>query len=98
MYDHVRGTGSGRRYIIRCKKCKISEQYGYYFKDEKRCLDLDQLICSKYFLSTEDTCFTKEMFRIYSYELILNCMPFQSKANIYNHVFGYVDTTNKRKT
>ena len=90
VYDNSIGTTTGHRYTKRCTSCKVSESYGYYVKDNIRVIDLDQFSENRYLMSTEETVFTIEMMDLYQYELHVTCMPFQSKAMIYNQYFKYM--------
>ena len=91
VYDNHSGTTTGQRYMKRCVSCKVSENYGYYVKDNIRYIDYDQISENKYLMSTEETVFSMKMMDMYQYELHVTCMPFQSKCMIYNQFFQYVN-------
>ena len=47
-------------------------------------------------MSTEETIFTIEMMDLYQNKLHVTCMPFQSKAKIYNQYFKYMSHQKER--
>lgn len=80
------GTQFGKRYTAKCKKCGIVD-YGTFFSENGlRHLHYKE---TKYFLSTEDTAFETLFLKQYEWELVVACMPFRSKAAIYNGSNNY---------
>ena len=91
LFTISEGVQIGKRFIKRCPSCHISEHYGYYTINyainKTRMLDLKQFSTNKYLMSTEESVFSMSMLQLYEWELLIGCLPFQTKSNIYNSMF-----------
>ena len=83
------GTQVGFRFSARCRKCGVTQHPSYFYKDDKRMLDLQYFQAHELVLSTEDTGFSKKMLATFDWELTMSCMSFRAKCGIYNASNGY---------
>jgi hypothetical protein len=88
IYSSHRGTYLGCRLIKLCRKCKISEHYGYWTVDGEKHYE-EQTLQQEFLQSSEDSAFEMDLLSEYSNLLILGAFPFSTYAQSYNRRFGY---------
>ena len=89
IYDCYNGTGIGARFKKECRRCKVTEHYGFYCHNGERIVDIKSVNSNKILLSTEETGFAIKSLDMYKYDLLHAHVSFNAKATIYNSLFQY---------
>ena len=88
-YDDEIGANEGWRYKRKCRSCNLTDFGSFYSASRLRYLNMtnNEEKDEQWFLSLEDTAFSKKMFEKYNFEVLVGTMTFKSKCDIFNKVF-----------
>ena len=95
IYDDRLGTLPGTHYHKYCRtpKCRVHQYYGYHTEGSEGELHYDDDWSTlAYFVSTQKTAFAMPFLQNYDVELLIGQVSYKQRADIYNHVHGYLVT------
>ena len=93
VYDLKFGEYLATRITKICRKCKISEQYGYWTFEGKKHYN-DDALNNEFILISEETALDIDLLKDMSNLLIVGAVPFSTYASSYNRRFGLKEKNN----
>ncbi len=88
IYHIFHGTYLGSRITRCCRKCKISEHYGFWIENGERYFE-DDFEDMEFLISSEETVFDMTLMRENASLLVMGALPFTTFAASYNRRFKY---------
>lgn len=95
VYDLQMGVFKASRAKKLCRKCKISEHYGYWTCQGKKHYNEDALTLD-YLLTSEETAFDINLLNEMDSLFVVGSMPFSTYASVFNRRFGLVNRNKER--